>query len=253
LHLRTQEVDTARESGTRASIQLARLLRLDPFVQLQPADKQAMPVTLMDADTPPTELAALALGSRPELTESQAFVRLAQERLRQATYGPLLPSVLLDYRAGGFGGGRGEFFGNFDGRSDFDAAMVWELKNLGFGDRAVHRLRQSEVRQAQLRGVEEMDRIVSEVAEALARVKSRQTQIESARAAQTSAANSYKLNLQIYTEEGIPLIRPIEVMQSLQALARARQDYLATIVDYNRAQFQLYWALGNPIPEANSE
>ena len=39
---------------------------------------------------------------------------------------------------------------------------------------------------------------------------------------------------------------PIEVLDSLRLLDRSRIDYLNTIVDYNEAQFDLYWALGQP-------
>ena len=37
---------------------------------------------------------------------------------------------------------------------------------------------------------------------------------------------------------------PIEVLQSVQALAVARREYLRTLIDYNVAQFTLYRALG---------
>ena len=40
--------------------------------------------------------------------------------------------------------------------------------------------------------------------------------------------------------------RPIEVLQPIQALAQARADYLDAVLAYNRAQFRLYRALGQP-------
>jgi hypothetical protein len=40
---------------------------------------------------------------------------------------------------------------------------------------------------------------------------------------------------------------PIEALQSVQALALARREYLRTIIDYNNAQFALYRALGWPM------
>jgi hypothetical protein len=39
---------------------------------------------------------------------------------------------------------------------------------------------------------------------------------------------------------------PIEVLDNLDLLARARAEYLNSIVDYNEAQFQLFVALGQP-------
>jgi len=39
---------------------------------------------------------------------------------------------------------------------------------------------------------------------------------------------------------------PIEVLDSLRLLDRSRNAYLDAIVEYNRAQFELYVALGQP-------
>ena len=46
--------------------------------------------------------------------------------------------------------------------------------------------------------------------------------------------------------------RPIEVLQPIQALAQARSDYLDAVLAYNRAQFRLYRALGQPPLDAFS-
>src|SRR5207245_3812604 len=162
----------------------------------------------------------------------------------------LLAGVVLGSTAGGFGGGRNGFFGDYGARGDAEFALVWELKNLTLGDRALQRQRESEVRQALIQQIAEMDRVVAEVAEALSRVKARRAQMESARLAVEAAARSYDLNSKLFKQGGIELIRPIEVLQSLQALARAKQDYLNTVIEYNRAQFQLYWALGYPVQDA---
>jgi hypothetical protein len=49
--------------------------------------------------------------------------------------------------------------------------------------------------------------------------------------------------------EGGPIqlvARPQEVVAAVQMLQQAYADFYASINDYNRAQFQLYRALGNP-------
>ncbi len=249
---RIQALEAARERVQVISAQLARRLRLDPFVVLQPADKQALPVGMVDVNTPPTELVTLALTSRPELAQSRALVGLATEKLRQAAYGPLLPSVLLGYRAGGFGGGRNSFFGDFDGRSDFDAAVVWEVRNLGLGDHALRRQRDAELRQAEWRDLAEMDRVVADVAVFLAQARSRGQQLKSAELAVQSASRSYELSFKLFKDAGLEAIRPIEVLQAIQTHARTRQDYLSAVIEHNRAQFQLHWALGYPVQEPPS-
>ena len=48
-----------------------------------------------------------------------------------------IPSILLGFSTGGFGGGLGNQFGDWGGRYDIDALMTWELRNMGLGEQAV--------------------------------------------------------------------------------------------------------------------
>ena len=52
----------------------------------------------------------------------------------------------------------------------------------------------------------------------------------------------------------LDLIVPLEALQPVQALAQARNDYLDAVLAYNRAQFRLFHALGQPpLLEGHSE
>ena len=42
------------------------------------------------------------------------------------------------------------------------------------------------------------------------------------------------------------LIRPQEVVAAIQSLSRAYSNYYGSVADYDRAQFRLYRALGQP-------
>jgi outer membrane protein TolC len=246
--IRQQLVDLGQQGVRISSIRLARRLRLDPFTPLQPLEAQVAALTLVSCEADPAELARIALTNRPELAEHQALVGVAVERLKQAKYGPLIPNVQLDYRAGGFGGGPNSFFGDFNLRHDFDANIFWELRNLGIGDLALQKQRAAELRQAQWQVFGQMDRIVADTADALARLRAARAQMVAAQGAVQAASRSHDLNWKLFTDGGIELIRPIEVLQSVQALERARQGYLDAVIEYNRAQFQLYSALGYPAP-----
>jgi outer membrane protein TolC len=69
-----------------------------------------------------------------------------------------------------------------------------------------------------------------------------------ARESVSVAMQSLELNLtNIRRGAGLPgATRLIEVLQPIQALAQARSDYLAAVLAYNRAQFHLYRAIGQP-------
>lgn len=247
---REQQVVLAQERVTLGSTTLAQLLRFDPQLQLVPLESHIVALDRTPELAPTGELVAHALTHRPELAEHQALVGAAVQQLRQATYAPLIPSVLLGYQAGGFGGGPGAYFGSFADRGDLTASAVWELRNLGFGDRALRRVRESQLNQAQIRSLLVADRVASEVVAVHQLVVSRRKQITIAQKTVAAARRSYELNMtRIRRGGGLP----IEVLQSIQALERSRTDYLQAVTAYNKAQFRLLTALGNAPYATDSE
>ncbi len=238
----------AQEAVRVASAELARLLRLDPAVRLDAADAQPAPVDLVKPDTPLPDLLARGLANRPELAENQALVNATLARLRQERVRPLVPALQVGLSAGGFGGGEGSFLGNFSDRTDFDALLVWELRNLGFGNQALRRERASQHLQAVLSAEQVRDLIAAQVVRAYHQVQFRRRQIDAAAAQVRAASEALPLNFKGILDGAL---RAVEAQQAVQALASARNQYLAAILDYNRAQFHLLRALGHP-PEVSS-
>ncbi len=69
------------------------------------------------------------------------------------------------------------------------------------------------------------------------------SQIDSTMSSIQAAEESYRLNRQRIQEgEGLP----IEMLQAIRARADAQNAYLSTVANYNRAQFRLLWAVGEP-------
>src|SRR5581483_6471118 len=94
-----------------------------------------------------------------------------------------------------------------------------------------------------LRAVEVLDRVRAEVAAAQARTFARFAQIETSERAVQSGRSAFEEDLlRTRNRKGLP----IEVLDSLRLLGRSRYAYLDAIIDYNRAQFELYVALGQP-------
>jgi len=52
---------------------------------------------------------------------------------------------------------------NVDGRYDFDALMSWEIRNLGFGERAARRESNARVQQAKFEKLRIMDQVAEEI------------------------------------------------------------------------------------------
>lgn len=249
LEQRNSDVVQAENDLLTASAALCQLLSLDPSVRLQAIDGQVVPAPIVPEPIPLPELIAIALVQRPELRERQAAIRAAFLQMQSAKVLPFSPNLLIGYSAGSFGGGSNlvettqSRFGNFGDRQDFDVVLFWTLRNLGVGNVALIRLDQSRLRQEELRQVIVLDRIRAEVATASARTHTRYTQIELQEKAIAASKKAFQQDL-FRTRNNLGL--PIELLDSLRLVARSRQAYLDAIIDYNRAQFELFVAMGQP-------
>ncbi|MCD0462209.1 TolC family protein [Roseiconus lacunae] len=239
----------AKQEAAMCSARLAQVLSLDDTRLIEPAEIGMIPLDLNPAASFEDSsgrglLVATGLSLRPELKESTALVAAACEAYRREKYAPLVPSVLLGFSTGGFGGGLRDELDDIDSRYDFDAAMSWRVRNLGLGERAARRVRSAEVQQAKYERLQRMDQVAREITQAYAQVKHAQTRLATTRRAIETATSSYDRNLsRIRDGEGLPL----EVLQSAQALETANVAYLRSVADYNRSQVQLQWAQGWPV------
>lgn len=250
--LQTRQL-AVRERQLVASTRLARVLSIPMTSAILPQDTVAVPLEMMPQVSDEPSLISTGLSTRPELKESQALVAAACEVYKREKYAPFVPSVLLGFSSTSFGGGLGNNADNFGGRYDVDAMMVWETRNLGFGEGAARRERSAQVQQATFAKLRIMDQVAQEVAEANIQVGIRKQQVEMAKTAIVRARDSYQRNIdRIRDGQGLP----IEVLQAIQALEASERAYLRAVADYNRSQLQLQWALGwpvNALPQSVSE
>jgi outer membrane protein TolC len=254
---RQQVTASAWERWRMASIALTRVLRLDAGALVQPLEPPQIKIALMAPDLALAALIDVAIASRPELASQKALVQAALQRLRQETYRPLIPSVLLrgasttptGTLAGGvYGSGLNGDIGHFGARLDYDVQVIWQLDNLGFGYAAKVAEKRSEHQLSYYEQLRVQDRIMAEVADARAQLRSATVRTDAAATGLQQAFNSVEKNFENLrqTKKVVFLVRPQEVVASIQALGQAYTDYYGSIADYNRAQFRLYWALGNP-------
>jgi outer membrane protein TolC len=245
LALLKNEVVRAEETQAVASARVAQQLSADPNILIVPQEDNVVPIDLVPLDAMTMgDLVATGLSNRPELSASRALVGEAVNRLKREENAPWLPSILLGMNYGAFAGGTGGQITNGGNRFDFDGIAYWELRNLGFGDKAARDNARAQIQQARMQEVQTMDLVAREVVETFSQVQARQKQIAAAKEGIAAAQRSYERNLErIRNVQGLP----IEVLQSIQALDAARREYLRAVVDYNTAQFRLHRALGWPI------
>jgi outer membrane protein TolC len=257
---RDQEILDAESAILRASARLAQVLNLNPSVRLMAVDGWVVPAPIVPDPVPLSELIAMAMVQRPELAAQRAAIREAFLVLRGAQVLPFSPNYLIGYSAGTFGGGsnliaqpggfppgpnaiEGPRFGNFAGREDVDVIVYWSLRNLGVGNVAMVREARARHDISKLEEVVILNRVRAEVAAAYARTHARFAQLKIAEQAVETSKRGFEADLRrIKGLEGLP----IEVLDNLRLLGQARLNYLQAITDFNRAQFELYVALGQP-------
>jgi outer membrane protein TolC len=259
---RRQETELfARENWQVNGAELARILRLDAAAQLEPVEPPQLQVTLIEPDRSVDELITIGLSSRPELAADQALVQAALARLRQEKLRPFIPSILLrgdstsvggTLGVGVVAGGTNGDLGSTSARSDWDLQILWQLDNLGLGNIARTRQRDSEHAQAILELFREQDRVAAEVTRAYAQARQSARRVEITERQVRLAFDSYSKNLvglgQVRTagEMVQTIVRPQEAIAAVQTLAQAYSDYFGAVADSNRAQFRLYRAMGEP-------
>lgn len=243
---RQRETLAAEERIRVTSAELARLLRLDQTTVLFALESQPLPIELISNQVPLESLIAQGVRSRPEISREHAQIAATDSRVAQERWRPWVPNLHLGVGGGTFGGGRNDNFGDFSGRYDLDALAVWEVRNLGFGNRALVRERESQNRQALIDYHSWRDRVGQEVAAAYHQSVLRREQIAFAEQQVAAAADALPLNFNgIRGRE----LRPIEAQQAIAALALARTRYVNTVIEYNQAEFALWRAIGHP-PDA---
>ena len=245
LALMQSNAQAAEEEVIARATELARWLSTDPSIRLRPEPGTPPLIQLVDERLALESLIETALASRPEIGARSAEVALYETRLRQERLRPLVPTISAGFSAGDFGGGSNQVgyrFSHFSSRTDFDVLAVWTLQNLGVGNRAVQNKVRAEIGQAEAYRAAMIDQVRREVAEAHAQTRTTRLQMEVARRRVETAQKAYHQDLERTKDPRLG--RVIEVLQSLNLLAAARQDLVLSMVGYSQSQFQLYVALG---------
>jgi outer membrane protein TolC len=237
-----------------ASAQLSRLLNLDPSYHLRTRGDTLDVFRLIPEEAEVEELIARAMQARPELVTRAANIREAQVRVRQEKVRPFLPVLSVGVSAAAFGGESNLVPGGFTSlasRTDIDAMAVWNVQNLGFGNRAQVREANAVVGQSLADFNSTRNQIRTEVVDALAEARAAARQLDYARAAAINAKDGFDLDLlRIKSGQGAGRNRPrpIELLDSYNNILNARQDLVAAITRYDIAQFRLFVAVGsNPL------
>ncbi len=259
-----QRAVSARQRWRVSSADLTQVLRLDPRSVVEPLEPDHLQVTLIDPGRTLEDLMPIAMTNRPEIASHHAMVQGKTAAIRREKMRPMIPNLILSgYQSPGgmliqggiFGLGPNSSLNQWVGREDVSVQFVWQLEYFGFGNLARIKRQRGEQSRAMADLFRTQDMVAGDVTRALARVQSAALRVVQAdRALRTGIIN---LN---GTFEGVGetkrfanvlvlVNRPQEAVYSLQLLRVAFEEYFATVAEYNRAQFDLFHAMGYPAQE----
>ncbi len=259
-----QRAASAREAWRVASADLTLVLRLDPRAVVVPLEHDHMQITLVDPGRSLDELIPISQFYRPELAAQQAQVQAAMVRIRQEKLRPILPFfVIAGFQTPGdmrnqftiFGTGPGANLNNWSLREDVSGGLYWQLDALGFGNLALIKQQRGVESQA-IRDLFRMqDLIAEQVTRSQANLQSAAVRVGQAERTLREALITYEGNYEGLRQTKrleqvlVQVYRPQEVVAALTNLRDSYDQYFTSVADYNRAQFELYHALGYPAAE----
>jgi hypothetical protein len=258
-----QQSVSSRQSWRVSSARLTRVLRLNPLAVVVPLEHDHLQITLIDPARPLPDLHVVALTNRPELASYHALVEAAVARIRRERGRMLLPTVLVNgfqtpdemIQAGIFGIGTNNKLNQWTGRDDVSLQLMWELEGLGLGNLARIKEQRGEQSRAVIDFFNIQDMVAADVTRAQADLQSAATRVDQAERALRSGIATFNGSfegLQNTTRYGDVLVlvsRPQEVVFALQLMKTAFDNYFTTVAEYNKAQFDLFHALGYPARE----
>jgi outer membrane protein TolC len=256
----------ARRGWRVASADLTEVLRLDPRAVVVPLEHDHAQLTLIDPGRPLDELMPVALANRPELASQQARVLAAELGIRREKMRPLLPIAAITgfqhptmYLQGGiFALGPNSSLDQWTGRSDVSLQLVWQLEGFGIGNLARIKRQRGLESQAIVDLRRTQDTVAADVLRALARVQAAAAQVHQADRGLRAAIITFNGQLEGLGEtrrlgDTLYLVfRPQEAVYSLEQMSDSFSEYFATVAEYNRAQFNLFHALGYPAAEISA-
>ncbi len=158
-------------------------------------------------------------------------------------------------QAGIFGIGPNSSLNQWTGRDDISVQPVWQLSNLGLGNLAQIKIQRGMESLAIIDLFESQDMVAEEVIRAHARLQSAAARVVQADRSLRTGVITYNGTLEGLKQTSrfgdmlVLISRPQEAVYALQLLKVAFDEYFSTVAEYNRAQFELFHALGYPANE----
>ena len=218
---------------------LLNMLNIDSNVTLVSSDTALVALNIMGnmLDTSGMPYSQY-VQNRPEYKSIEAELKGIEEKKKSVTVGMLMPSIIIsspDAMLGAFGS---PFYNSYR----LDGAIGWNIPLGHFiynGDVKIYNdnilIEQNSMQQFS-------NTVHQQINDSRSEIVLYMGQMNIAKQALKESAEALKQSIE---REKLGTVRPTEVFQTERFYVQAQQDYLRTISNYNKAQYQLFVATGN--------
>ena len=224
-----------------ASAKLTYLLGLDPGCDLVIADRQFVPLTLVDPSQPEPALVEQALARGPGVRELAGLLQAIEAGRAEAESKKWLPAVQVNMIEGAFGAGPGGSL-SFDNRFDMGMHLTWNLTDALAG-REKRRLADVKTQQVHLSYHDLRAKLTLGVREAREEALSGGEQLPLAEERIRRAPEAYRQS-ETRLRQGVKGRSPSEVLLAVRSLAGAQLEYIQTLRELDKAQLRLFILCG---------
>ena len=241
---RQQDLLNAMNRFYRASVALAVTLRLDAAVTLIPKVSELRRTTLVRDDLTIDDLAGLAMRFRPDLQGIRSVVEAVGADRGSAWWGGFGPQFQTVYLIGGIEGHDVQNVESIENRTGFNHQQRFVVgSGLRLSAATFGNLRTADavIEQTVLEAERVQEEVKSQVVTALQNSRTTYQLIDLAWQQVQAAQEALRLT---QTNLTAGTMTTLDVLQSEDALARARLRHTGAVVGYNQSQVDLLTALG---------
>lgn len=235
-HIRVQLAGAVVQMQQKSDA-LLNILNIDTAAMLISSDTGIAPIQVVQINANNDSVAGY-IQNRPEYKSMQAELNSIEAQRKTTTVGLLLPKLVVgtpDALLGDFGA---PYYNTYT----LDAGLLWSIpigRVVYKGDVKTYN---AEINMEQNNMQQFGNEVQQQVADARVQINLSMQQMNISR--QSLSQANMALNQSIEREK-LGTVLPFEVFQSEQFYVQAEDDYLKAVSDYNKAEYQLYVAMGN--------
>lgn len=236
-HLKVEMLNAKMTYSTKSAA-LVNLLNLAPNVKLVSTDSLLAPLNLVGTEE--IILNDSIYNKRPEFNAAKLTLRSLKVEKRITSTGLWLP----DLHVGTYTSMFGDVLSPLYPTSAINASLMWKIPigRLTYGGELAKARLRIALQETEIKQVKAI--VNEEVLRTREIMNISKEQMEIAREGSDLASKALQQSIQ---RQQLGTVRPFEILQVQEVYIRSKLDYLKAISTYNKAQYQLFVAVGNDL------